>query len=69
MAHRVNRSAISGRFVSKASAARWPTKTISEAVGSGTSNHRSVTRSAETGRFVHKRKGGDDPHGTVTQRV
>ncbi|OOG31513.1 ABC transporter ATP-binding protein [Corynebacterium diphtheriae] len=65
----VNRSASTGRFVSKASAARWPTKTITERVGVGTSNRRSVTRSATTGRFVTSRWGDQNPDGTIRQRV
>ena len=65
----VNRSAITGRFVSKASAARWPRKTIKESVGAGTSNARTVTRSATSGRFVTKRWGDENPSGTVRQRV
>lgn len=69
MARTVNRSASSGRFVSKAAASRWPGKTTTERVGSGTSNSRSVTRSASTGRFVPASRGKSDPSGTITQRV
>ncbi len=65
----INRSASTGRFVSKASAARWPTKTTTERVGAGTSNRRSVTRSATTGRFVTSRWGDQNPDGTIRQRV
>lgn len=69
MARKAYRSAITGRFVSKASAARWPSKTIRESMGAGTSNKRPVTRSAITGRFVTKRWGDENPNGTVRQRV
>ncbi|MEX5235195.1 ABC transporter ATP-binding protein [Kocuria arenosa] len=69
MARSVNRSARTGRFVSKATASRWPSKTTREAVGSGTSNKRTVTRSAATGRFVPKGRGDSDPGGTIRQRV
>ncbi len=69
MARSVSRSASSGRFVSRAAAARWPGKTTTERVGSGTGNSRTVTRSASTGRFVPASRGKSDPSGTVTQRV
>lgn len=69
MARTVNRSAGSGRFVSKAAAARWPGKTTSERVGSGTGNSRSVNRSAATGRFVTDATARRNPGGTITQKV
>lgn len=69
MAQNVNRSARTGRFVSNAAAARWPGKTTNEAVGSGTSNKRTVTRSATSGRFVPKARGDSNPGGTIRQRV
>lgn len=69
MAKSVNRSASTGRFVSRATAARWPGKTTTERVGSGTSNSRSVTRSASTGRFVTKATGRRNPGGTINQQV
>lgn len=66
----VSRSARSGRFVTKAHAARSPrTTTTSERVGSGTSNNRSVTRSATSGRFVTTRWGNENPGGTISQKV
>lgn len=65
----VNRSAGSGRFVSKAAAARWPAKTTTERVGSGTGNGRSVNRSASSGRFVTKATARRNPGGTITQQV
>lgn len=65
----VNRSAGSGRFVSNAAAARWPGKTTTERVGTGTSNTRSVNRSASSGQFVTDEQVRQDPGGTITQRV
>ncbi|ROQ38623.1 hypothetical protein EDF46_2263 [Frondihabitans sp. PhB188] len=69
MGKTVNRSAGSGRFVSKAAAARWPSKTTTERVGTGTSNNTSVNRSAATGRFVTQAAATRNPGGTITQRV
>lgn len=69
MARSVNRSAITGRFISRAAAARWPGKSTTERVGRGTGNSRPVTRSASTGRFVPTNRGKADPDGTITQRV
>ncbi len=69
MSNRVNRSAGTGRFVSKAAAARWPSKTTTERVGRGTSNKTTVHRSAKTGRFVTKRQADGDPGGTIAHRV
>jgi hypothetical protein len=65
----VHRSAKSGRFVSNAAAARWPSKTTTERVGSGTSNSTTVHRSASSGRFVTKRTADGNPDGTISQRV
>lgn len=64
----VRRSASTGRFVSKAAAARWPGKTTTERVGSGTSNS-TVNRSASTGRFVTESTANRNPGGTISQRV
>lgn len=69
MARSVHRSAGSGRFVSKAAAARWPGKTTTERVGTGTSNSRSVFRSASTGRFVTEGTATRNPSGTIEQQV
>lgn len=69
MARKVNRSAISGRFISNAAAARWPGKSTTERVGSGTGNSRTVTRSAVTGQFVPHGRGDTNPNGTIRQRV
>lgn len=65
----VNRSAGSGRFVSKAAAARWPGKTTTERVGTGTGNSRTVNRSASSGQFVTKATARRNPGGTITQKV
>ncbi|PZF62702.1 ABC transporter ATP-binding protein [Curtobacterium sp. MCBD17_013] len=69
VARTVSRSASSGRFVSKAAAARWPSKTTTEHVGSGTSNARSVNRSASTGRFVTEATAKRNPGGTIQQHI
>jgi len=69
MARSVNRSAGTGRFVSKAAAARWPGKTTTERVGSGTGNSRAVNRSASTGRFVTDTTTKRNPGGTIRQKV
>lgn len=69
MAKSVSRSARTGRFVSKATAARWPSKTTTERVGSGTSNSTPVNRSASTGRFVTEATAKRNPDGTIRQRV
>ena len=69
MSRSVNRSAGSGRFVSKAAAARWPGKTTTEQVGQGTGNSHLVHRDAGSGQFVTKRQADGDPGGTIAQRV
>jgi hypothetical protein len=55
--------------VSKAAAARWPSKTTTERVGSGTANNRTVYRSAATGEFVTQRQANNNPGGTISQQV
>lgn len=69
MGRTVHRSAASGRFVGNAAAARWPGKTTTERVGSGTSNSRTVYRSAATGEFVTEAQARRDPGGTIAQQV
>ena len=69
MSKSINRSASTGRFVSRATAARWPGRTTTERVGTGTSNSRTVTRSASTGRFVTPQNGKRNPGGTISQQV
>ena len=68
-ARSINRSATSGRFVSQAAAARWPSRTTTERVGRGTSNTRAVNRSAATGRFVKASTAAKHPESTITQKV
>jgi len=65
----VHRNAGNGRFTSKASARRRPSRTTQERVGSGTSNRRTVYRSASTGRFVTKAHANRSPGTTIAQRV
>ena len=69
MARSINRSAGSGRFVSKATVARWPGKTTTEKVGLGTGNGRTVNRSASTGRFVTDATVKRNPGGTIQQKI
>lgn len=69
MGKTVNRSAGSGRFVSAAAAARWPSKTTTERVGTGTSNTTAVNRSAATGQFVTDAAAKRNPGGTIRQQV
>lgn len=69
MAKSVSRSAKTGRFVSKSTVARWPGKTTTERVGSGTGNSRSVSRSASSGRFVTSSAAKRNPGGTINQQV
>lgn len=60
-----NRSAITGRFVSKATAARWPNTTVRESGGknSGGTRH----RSAISGQFVTEGTAKRHPNTTVTE--
>lgn len=69
MARSVSRSASSGRFVTKATAARHPGRTTTERVGTGTGNSRQVARSASTGRFVTPATARRNPGGTINQQV
>jgi len=57
------RSAISGRFVTKAHAKRSPKTTVTEKVGGGSTH--GVTRSAISGRFVSKSYGERNPRTTM----
>lgn len=69
MARRVNRSSITGRFISNAAAARWPGRSTTERVGPGTSNSRTVHRSSTTGRFIQKSSAKRNPGGTIRQQI
>jgi len=65
----VSRSARTGRFVSRSTAARNPRRTVTERVGGSTRNARAVNRSATTGRFVTDSTVQRNPAGTIRQRV
>lgn len=65
----VSRSARTGRFVSRSTAARHPRRTVTERVGGSTRNARTVNRSATTGRFVTNATVRRNPAGTIRQRV
>lgn len=65
----VSRSAKTGRFVSKAAAARWPAKTTTGRVGKGTGNERVANRSAETRRFATDATAKHNPGSTIQQKV
>lgn len=69
MARTVNRSARTGRFVTKAQVRRSPRTTTTEAVGRGTGNTKAVHRSATTGRFVTKATAQRRPATTIRQEV
>ncbi|WP_448255765.1 ABC transporter ATP-binding protein [Microbacterium aurum] len=56
-------------MISKAAADRWPGKTTTERVGSGTSNSTTVHRSASTARFVTESTANPNPSGTISQRI
>ena len=60
------RSAISGRYVTAATAARHPRTTVVEATGGGGGHGGS--RSAITGRYVTAATAARHPHTTVTNR-
>ncbi|QUC01990.1 MULTISPECIES: ABC transporter ATP-binding protein [Cellulosimicrobium] len=69
MGRSIKRSTVTGQFRSNAAAARWPSKTVTERVGSGTSNRRTVYRDGGSGQFVSKDQARRDPGGTMAQRV
>ncbi|NWL33577.1 ABC transporter ATP-binding protein [Paenarthrobacter nitroguajacolicus] len=50
-------------------AARRPSTTTVEFVGSGTNNSRTVNRSADSGRFVTAAAAKRNPGGTIKQKV
>ena len=62
----IARSASTGRFVSKATARRNPSRTTTERVGGNTANNRAVNRSAGSGRFVTEATARRHPDTTVT---
>ena len=57
------RSAISGRFVTKAHANRSPRTTVTERIGGGSTH--GATRSAVSGKFVSKGYGRRNPRTTI----
>lgn len=61
-----NRSAISGRYISNAAAARHPRTTVREAPGPNRSTA-TAHRSATSGRFVTESTAKRNPKGTVTE--
>jgi len=63
------RSAVTGRYISKAAAARWPGRSVRESSGSGTRRGTSVNRSANTGRFVSSATSKRWPQHTLTEKV
>lgn len=63
----VNRSTSTGKFVTKATAARTAGKSVVQQVG-GNKTGQTVTRSASTGKFVTKATAKSNPGGTVTEK-
>lgn len=63
-----NRSAITGRYISNAAAARWPGRSVRESSGRG-GNSRTVNRSAGSGRFVSNATAKRLPKHTLTEKV
>lgn len=63
MARRVNKSASTGRFVSRATVARNPGGTVRQTVGSRATGH----RSASTGRFVTAATAARHPGKTIKE--
>lgn len=61
-----NRSAISGRYISNAAAARHPRTSVREAPGPNRSAG-TAHRSASSGRFVTEGTATRNPKGTVTE--
>ena len=60
-----HRSAVTGRFVSKGAANRWPEKTILDSFGDTQSGS---VRDALTGRFVKPYRKVSDPTSTIEYR-
>lgn len=69
MSRSVSRSARSGRFITKATAARNPRTTTTEIVGKGRSSGKTVNRSASTGRFIKATTSRRHPKATIRQDV
>jgi len=64
-----NRSAITGRYISNAAAARWPGRSVRESSGRGSNTGRTVNRSAGTGRFVSNATAKRLPKHTLKEKV
>jgi hypothetical protein len=60
-----SRSSITGRYVSRASAARWPRTSVTETGGTSAGTRH---RSAITGRYVTSATAARHPGTTVTER-
>jgi hypothetical protein len=69
MTRTVNRSAKTGRFVTKGTARRSPRTTTTERVGRGTSNKTAVSRSTVTGLFVKSSTAQRHTDTTITQKI
>lgn len=63
----ISRSAITGRFVSRAAAARWPSRTVTEANGGRNAGGGTAYRSASSGRYVTQGTARRNPSGTVRE--
>ena len=64
------RSAKTGKYISKAAAARWPSRSVQESSGKGSgSGNRTVNRSAKTGQFVSNATVARWPNHTLTEKV
>jgi hypothetical protein len=61
-----SRSAISGRFISKAAAARHPRTSVTESVGSKSGNG-THHRSAITGKYISSAAAARHPNTSVTE--
>lgn len=69
MSRKVNRSAVTGRFITKAGAARHPRTSYSQTIESGKANGGAVKKSAITGRFVSNATLQRHPNTTYKQGV
>ena len=63
------RSAVTGRYISRAAAARWPGRSVRESSGRGSDSGRTVSRSARTGRFVTSTTAKRNPEATLNEQV
>jgi hypothetical protein len=67
--HDVNRSAVTGEFVTHDTVEREPSTTTTEHVGDTSDEGREVHRSASTGKFVKEATVERHPDTTETQQV